>query len=550
MAQPPWTPVRAARALSLALAALPLSPLRAFPAPEDFAGQAQAALDSAGLLGRELGAGAPRLGRADARGDEVASFVLSVHRSNLGYLASELATRSAELAFAPALTRLIRERQTLLTDRVARRLRPDTDLLGELERELLDASPSDADEIRRLVAAVRRLASAPEEPALRPAAIAQAPARRLTLNEGASLGSRLPERADVALQQPEALARARFGPAAEFVIARGWGLDFFQGSLQDLVARYRAEGYRTFAQVRAPNLSNSKEVTVASGRPGEPPRLIYSGFHGAYYFEHVRAQFATIARSARLRPGQVRTISCDGCPWERPAVAAVQRLLARVDAPHTLLVGFDVHLDTRLRGRYIETVEHGSWRLHLFDIPEGRAGLLAGDDAHYGETAGLMVEAFLKAGTRRVFFAGLTGGLHPSLRVSQLVFPRGFLDERGRPLDAPNLLATAGESGAHQDVRSPFFESFEWAAAALRGGAWTVDCEAAGIAAAVERHKAGGGRPVELGVGLVVTDLVPARPGARRAPYSLGSQDVDGKLRGVEAYGDRVLAALFPGSRP
>lgn len=487
-----------------------------------------------------------RAARGPSYDPEIALLVLTIQRASVDLFRDEL-VRQAEFLGLGGMSVLLGEKADEFQRTLKKAASPETDVLEEYRRLILSVSPTASGEADRLVAEIRRYHDlVPGPPLVRvplKAPETAGPPRRFLEEEGVGADVRAAVKGTQAIAEPVAYAERRFGVTGPFLRKRLWNLDFYLGDFTDLIAHYRALGYRRAYRLRAPYVSYGKQAFVLSPEPGLRPRIVYCGFHGQDLFLHARAQWAVLTELAKGQGPAVRTLTCAACSWTPPAVKAMRRLLATVPfTPETVVVGYPHLFHAALEKSLLGAYDNEFWRLTFYKTGVAVTAIVEPLHSNFGEITASALGPLVRRGAKRVFYAGPAAQVEEGLDSSALLTPTEFVLFTGKTVPFKNALAGRRGNALFSGLPSPLYATEEWLKGARRRRIAAFDGEMARIAEAAAGWTTPSGQPVECGIGAVLGGLSSLHPEEDRAVYSVDYAKQAGRESAKKRFRDEVLA--------
>lgn len=474
---------------------------------------------------------------------EIALLVLNVQKQSVGLIREELVRQAEWLNLGSVRVGL----QHVL-EPTERRLRaslgPDTDVVQAYHDALLNHNPGIGEDADKLTAEIRRYHGLRAGPPLERVQAPPGPARTLEAEDGPGEDVAYAALQRQSIREPVAYAERRFGSTGPFLRRRKWNIDFYEGPFEDLTARYRKLGYRSFYRLRAPYISYGRHAYLLGPEPGRRlrPRLVYCDFYSRDLFIHTRAQYAVLRRATGGADPIVQTLRCKDCP-ARPsrALAAVREVLDSAPfQPTAAVMGYESLFEEALAPLLAGVYDNDYWRVRYYDGPRGVIALLEARQAAFGEAAGEAMSELAARGAAALFFAGPAAVVGGGVKMGRLYAPQQVHDRAGQPLPWTNALQVRGRSGPNQSLPSPLLATSEWLAGALSAGVETVDTELAEVVRRVALREPA----PQLGVAVITTSLSSLHPEEDRAVYTVELERQEVKEAAKKAYRDQVLRQL------
>lgn len=482
---------------------------------------------------------------------EVALLALTVQKEGVKLVRDEL-ERQAEWLGLGAMRVVLKEQADGMTAGVLRDLTVETDVLDDYRRRILHIDPTAIGELDKLVAEIRRYHDLAEGPPLErvPVAADAGKGPDLLEEDGVGRDVSLALRGDPVISEPVAYAERRFGSAGPFLRRRLWNLDFYLGSLDDLVPHYRGLGYRRFYRLRAPYIGYGKQAWVLAPEPGLRPRLVFCAFFGRDLFAHTRAQYEVLTEAAKGRGPIVRTLTCPTCKWELPGVRAMKSLVA--SSPYTAdnaIVGYDYLFEPAWAERRLGVYENEHWRLAFYRTDPSITVVVQPRHTYFGEILAEALDPLVRRGAKKVFYAGPAAPVNPKSQYASLILPSDFMAYDGRVLPMYNSFLGQKKGVKAAGIPSPLFATKQWLDSVRKAGAVAFDGETTRLAEIAARWALLSDGPAECGIGLVGGSITSLHPEEDRSSYTVEYAGQIGRESAKRQFRDMVLARIGPGAR-
>ena len=481
---------------------------------------------------------------------ELTLLVNTVQRQSVALVHDEL-VRQAEWLELGGMKVHLAERGDEISRRVRATLKANSDVLDDYRTELVRVSPGTVGEVDKLVAEIRRYHDlVPGQPLQRvpvPEKVEKGPELLEEPGVGEDVAAAM--RGEPALNEPVQYAERRFGLAGPFLRRRRWNLDFYLGSFEDLLPHYRRLGYKSFYRLRAPYVSYGRQAYVLTPEAGLRPRLVLCAFFGTDLFRHTRAQWAVLAERAQAPEGEgpvVRTLSCPGCSWVLPGVAAMRELISGIPfTADNVVVGYDYLFEEAWGDRRLGAYENDYWKLTYYRTEPTVTAVLLAKHSNFGEILAHSLTALVRRGARRVFYSGPAAQVDPRLDDSQLALPTDFASFSGVPEPFDNALAPGRrKQTVFVGLPSPLYATKEWFENARKAGVGAFDGEMARLAEEAARWKKLPGRRVECGIAATLGTLLSLHPEEDRAVYTVTLANQVGREPAKRRFRELVLEKL------
>ena len=353
--------------------------------------------------------------------------------------------------------------------------------------------------------------------------------------------------ADLRWKDADDYAASRLGPLTAVLDALGPRDRIVLSNLPPARLPARVLGRGRLLSLNLPVSGYAKSLWLLEGSDGRRT-LLLGDFQGASFLRHFEL---LIKRRYSGNKAPAITVAEDRAAYE-PHYRALAALRAAnpgaLDGLEGLAAGYAESFRLYWSSWSVSSATDaaGDWRVDIYrPAGAGLWGVVSARSSYYGETLGMNLRYLVEesTGIKTVLIAGSGGSLDPRPLYS-ITYPSHVLAPGGRPV--PNALASQADYTAHVSVHSPLQETPAWTAAALRGGAGTVDVEMAQAAGALS------GLGLRLGFAVLVTDFPADRPVFARAleHASLARQDPALKYRGLAGYAADVEAWLRGGPPP
>jgi hypothetical protein len=482
---------------------------------------------------------------------EIALLLLNVQQQSVELVREEM-LRQAEWLDLGSMRVLLPARMTEISAQVRAELTVDSDVVDDYRRLITNMSPGDAPDVDKVVDEIRRYHDLlPGPPLERVALSADGAGPKLLIEDGPGADVTSVLNGTSLMDEATAFAERRFGTTGPFLRRRKWNLDFYLGSFNDLIAQYRALGYRRAYRLRAPYVSFGRSAYVLAPEPGLRPRMVYCAFSGQDLFLNSRAQWAELTRLAKGQGPTVRTLTCPSCSWTLPGVKAMRSLLATV--PYTadvVVVGYDYLFADVWKSRLLGAYANDYWRLTFYRDDAGVVATVAALHTNFGEILAASLTPLVRRGAKAVYFAGPAAIVDDKADPGDLAKPTAFVSFEGPIFAFRNaLLDRRAKPAVFSGLPSPLLATREWLKAAKVHGVIAFDGEMARLAEESARWTREDGRPVDVGIGALVGGISSLHPEEDHSLYTLETANQTGREPAKAEFRSEILAALKAAAR-